>query len=75
MLSWKSGPEMIYSLIIRINERIPFFKDLIIRPRLDLHFKVDCGFLVSDVIPSEATYSRMITLISESNALEIVQER
>lgn len=37
--------------------------------------KVDCGFLVSDEIPSEASYSRMITLISESDALEIVQER
>ncbi|MBO0603731.1 transposase, partial [Sporosarcina sp. E16_3] len=39
----------------------------------DLRFKVDCGFLVSDEIPSEASYSRMITLISESDALEIVQ--
>jgi transposase len=38
---------MIYSLIIRITERIP----------------------------SEAPYSRMITLISQSDALEIVQER
>ncbi|MEK4486392.1 hypothetical protein MHH81_12490 [Psychrobacillus sp. FSL H8-0484] len=46
-----------------------------IRPRTDLHFKVDCGFLVPDDIPSEASYSRMITLISELNALEIVQER
>jgi len=35
---------------------------------------VDCGFLVSDEIPSEASYLRMITLISESDALEIVQE-
>lgn len=37
--------------------------------------KVDCGFGVSDEIPSKASYSRMITLISESNSLEIVQER
>jgi len=65
---------MIYSLIIRITERIPFIKDLVKRLSTDLRFKVDCGFLVSDEIPSEASYSRMITLIIESNALEIVQE-
>ena len=65
---------MIYSLIIRITERIPFIKDLVKRLSTDLRFKVDCGFLVSDEIPSEASYSRMITLISESDALEIVQE-
>jgi transposase len=41
----------------------------------DLRFKVDCGFLVSDEIPSAASYSRMITLFSESNVLEIIQER
>lgn len=68
-------PAMIYSLIIRITDRIPFIKDLVKRLSTDLRFKVDCGFLVSDEIPSEASYSRMITLISESDALEIVQER
>lgn len=66
---------MVYSLIVRITDRIPFIKDLVMRLRSDLRFKVDCGFGVSDEIPSEASYSRMITLISESNALEIVQER
>lgn len=40
-----------------------------------MRFKVDCGFLVSDEIPSEAFYSHMIMLVSESDALEIVQER
>lgn len=66
---------MIYSLVIRITERIPFIKDLVKRLSTDLRFKIDCGFLVSDEIPSEASYSRMITLISDSNALEVVQER
>lgn len=66
---------MIYSLIIRITEPTRFIKDLVKRLDTDLRFKVDCGFLVSDEIPSEASYSRMITLISESNALEDVQER
>lgn len=68
-------PAVIHSLIIRIIERIYFIKDLIKRLKTDLSFKVDCGFLVSDEIPSEASYSRIITLISESNALEMVQER
>src|SRR5690606_7584991 len=40
----------------------------------DMIFRLDCGFLVSDTIPSEAAYSRMITIISESNVLEEVQE-
>ena len=84
MLWWKSPDSdlnnhlitpRVYSLIIRITERIPFIKDLVKRLSTDLRFKVDCGFLVSDEIPSEASYSRMITLISESEALEIVQER
>jgi transposase len=66
---------MIYSLIARITERIPFIKDLVSRLHYDLMFRLDCGFLVSDEVPSEAAYSRMITLISESNVLEQVQEQ
>lgn len=65
---------MIYSLIARITERIPFIKDLVKRLQNDMIFRLDCGFLVSDTVPSEAAYSRMITSISESNVLEEVQE-
>ncbi|MBW8352177.1 IS1182 family transposase [Bacillus sp. IITD106] len=65
---------MIYSLIARISERIPFIKDLVKRLRNDMVFRLDCGFLVSDTIPSEAAYSRMITIISESDVLEEVQQ-
>ncbi|AST90085.1 hypothetical protein BC6307_01700 [Sutcliffiella cohnii] len=36
--------------------------------------RLDCGFLVSDTVPSEAAYSRMVTIISESNVLEEVKE-
>ncbi len=61
---------MIYSLVARITERIPFIKDLVKRLKHDMIFSLDCGFLVSDNIPSEAAYSRMITIISESNVLE-----
>ena len=61
---------MIYSLLARITERIPFIKDLVKRLQNDMIFRLDCGFLVSDTVPSEAAYSRMITIISESNVLE-----
>jgi transposase len=65
---------MIYSLVARITERIPFIKDLVKRLKNDMIFRLDCGFLVSDTVPSESAYSRMITIISESNVLEDVQE-
>jgi transposase len=44
---------MIYSMIIRVSERIPFIKDLVKRLQNDLRFKVDSGFQVSDEIQSE----------------------
>ncbi len=65
---------MIYSLMARITERIPFIKDLVKQLKNDMIFRLDCGFLVSNTVPSEATYSRMITIINESNVLEEVQE-
>lgn len=65
---------MIYSLIARITERIPMIKDLIKRLKNDFIFRLDCGFLLSDAIPSEASYSRMIAKISKTNVLEQVQE-
>ena len=65
---------MIYSLVARITERIPFIKDLVKRLKNDMIFRLDCGFLVSDSVPSEAAYSRMVTILSESNVLEKVKE-
>jgi len=43
---------MIQSLIIRIVERIPTIKDLVKRLVNDPLFRFDCGFLVSDPVPS-----------------------
>ncbi|WP_375199215.1 transposase [Lysinibacillus sp. RS11] len=65
---------MIQSLIIRIVERIPTIKDLIKRLVNDPLFRLDCGFLVSDVVPSEASYSRMIDVISQSDVLDCMQD-
>jgi len=65
---------MIYSLVARLTERIPFIKDLVKRLKNDTIFRLDCGFLVSDTVPSEAAYSRMVTILSESNVLEEVKE-
>ncbi|QKS72333.1 transposase [Paenalkalicoccus suaedae] len=66
---------MIYSLVARITERIPFVKDLVKRLKNDIMFRLDCGFLVSDSVPSESAYSRMVTILSESDALEKVKEQ
>src|SRR5690625_8044968 len=66
---------MIISIFIRYVERIPTIKDLIKRLKNDIAFKLNCGFLVSDDIPSEASYSRLLSKLSESNILEEVQDR
>src|SRR5690606_24634326 len=63
-----------YSIIDRICEILTFIKDIVKRHRNDTVLRLDFGFLVSDTSPSEAAYSRMITIISESNVLEEVQE-
>lgn len=59
---------MVQSLVIRIVERIPTVKDLVKRLKYDILFRLDCGFLLSDFIPSEASYSRMVNVISDSDA-------
>lgn len=65
---------MIISIFLRYIERIPMIKDLIKRLRNDIAFKLNCGFLVSDTIPSESSYSRLITKLEESNILEMELE-
>src|SRR5699024_5448470 len=66
---------MIISIFIRYVERIPTIKDLVKRLHQDIAFKINCGFLVSDEVPSEASYSRLLTKLSESNVLDKVQEK
>ncbi len=66
---------MIYSLIIRIVERIPTIKDLIKRLQHDLLFRLDCGFMLSESIPSASSYSRLACKISQSHALEEIQRQ
>ena len=41
----------------------------------DIAFKLNCGFRVSDAVPSESSYSRLVTQLSESNVLDEVKER
>lgn len=55
---------------MRYVERIPTIKDLVKRLRDDIVFKLDCGFLVSDSIPSEMSYLRFITKLNDCNVLE-----
>jgi len=48
---------MVISVFVRYIERIPTIKDLIKHLHHDITFKMNCGFLVSDEVPSEAFYS------------------
>lgn len=64
---------MIYSLFIRVIERIPTIKDLRKRLKNSLEFRFDCGFTMADSVPSEASYTRMIQKIHESPALVNIQ--
>ncbi|MFT8930743.1 MAG: IS1182 family transposase [Sporolactobacillus sp.] len=66
---------MVISVLIRMVERIPTIKDLVKRLNEDIVFKMNCGFLFSEQTPSEASYSRLITKLEESNVLEVVQEQ
>ncbi|WP_071461520.1 IS5/IS1182 family transposase [Bacillus massilinigeriensis] len=78
--SWRGAPAelnyaaMICSLVARLVERIPTIKDLVKRLKHDLIFRLECGFLVSDQVPSEASYSRLIDRLSASNILEKEKE-
>lgn len=65
---------MIYSLIARVVERIPTIKLLVKRLKNDPFLRFDCVFLLSDDVPSEASYSRMISTISETDAISKVQD-
>ncbi len=65
---------MVVSVFARYIERIPTNKDLIKRLNNDLSFKMDCGFKVSDNVPSEASYSRLLSKLSETDILEKIQE-
>src|SRR5690606_37612400 len=40
----------------------------------DPFFRLDCGFLHSDQVPSEASYSRMIAVLSESDMMGDVND-
>lgn len=64
---------MIYSLFIRVIERIPTIKDLRKRLKNSMEFRFDCGFTLADSVHSEASYSRMIQKIHASSALEQIQ--
>mgnify|MGYP001005595775 CR=1 FL=1 len=49
-------------------------KDLINRLVNEPLLRFKCGFLVSDVVPSEASYSRMIDVIGQSDVLDFKRD-
>lgn len=65
---------MLQSLFIRIVERIPTIKDLRRRLKRSIEFSTDCGFSGSDRIPSEASYTRLIQKLQQSQVFQQSQE-
>jgi transposase len=62
---------MVYSLFIRLVERMPFVKDVVHRLRTSEEFRYHCRFTGSDTIPSESAYSR---LFADLKGLPVFQE-
>ncbi|MCA1296696.1 transposase [Paenibacillus sp. alder61] len=65
---------MIYSLILGKMEHIVFTKDLIRRLKDSPEFAIRCRFTGSDPIPSEASYSRLITKLLECRIFRTLME-
>lgn len=61
---------MIISSFMRYVERTPTMKGLVKRLHDDIAFKLNGGFLVSDSIPSEVSYSQLVNKFEECNILE-----
>jgi transposase len=64
---------MIYAMVARIIERIPTIKDLLKRLKYDFIFRLDCGFLFSDQLPSESSFSRLAQKLENCQGLESVK--
>lgn len=71
MQLWRDDSITDYSIV----ERIPAIKDLVKRLVNDPLFRLDCGFLISDFVSSEASYSSIICVISESDILDKMQDQ
>jgi transposase len=61
---------LLYSLVATQVEKISTFKKLVERLKTDPVFRYTCGFNVLDEPPSASTFSRFLTKISKSPALE-----
>lgn len=66
---------MIYALVARIIERIPTMNDLRKRLKNDFIFRLDCGFLFSDRLPSEASFSRLAQKLENGNGIESIKSQ
>jgi len=66
---------MIYSLVIGKMEHMLFVKDIVRRLTSSAEFRQLCRFTGSDRIPSEASYSRLITKLYLCGVLSDVQDQ
>src|SRR5699024_7417552 len=63
---------VIRSIMARFYEEIDTQKALVSRLNSDLRFKLSLGFLYSEPVPSEATYSRFMKTLSQN--FELLEE-
>jgi transposase len=61
---------MIYSLFIRIVERMPCISDLVKRLKSSEEFRNTCRFAGSDATPSKSAYSRLIAKLQGLSVFE-----
>lgn len=57
------------AIVTRYLERIPTTKALVRRLKDDLKFKMSLGFLYSEAIPSEATFSRIYKVLAQHRSV------
>jgi transposase len=66
---------MIYAMVARIVERIPTVKDLRKRLKNDFILRLECGFLFSDQLPSEASFSRLAQKLANGTGLKTAENQ
>lgn len=65
---------MIYSLVLGKMEHMIYTKDIVRRLKDSLEFAIRCRFTGADSIPSEASYSRLVSKLAECEIFRTLQE-
>lgn len=66
---------MVQSFTLFIVERVLMIKHLAKRLVNDPLFRLDCGFLASDSVLSEASYTRIVDVIGQSDIMDSIHDQ